>query len=326
MKMQNSITDVREIKVGHYTDSEAATGCTVILCEEGCSAGVDIRGSASATRHIDPLQSTSLTTKAHAILLSGGSAFGMDAAGGVMRYLEEHDYGFDTGVAKVPTVPAAIIFDLHIGSSKVRPGIEEGYKACLAASGGPVAEGCVGAGTGATVGNILGTDRMVKSGLGTAGQMIGNVTIGVIIVVNAFGDIFDPATGKIIAGPRDIENGGFLDTIEIMKSLKQPLGPFFSNTVIGVVATDADLDREQTSKLAQMTQTGLAKAIRPVHTMMDGDTMFAIATGKVEAIDINLLGAVAAELAATAILRAVRQAESLASIPAIKDINPGRQD
>ena len=318
--MHNAITDVPGIKVGHYTDKEAATGCTVILCEDGAVAGVDVRGAAPGTRETDSLRPMSLVGRAHAILLSGGSAFGLDAAGGVMRYLEEKGYGFDTGVAKVPIVPAAILFDLRLGSAKVRPGPNEGYKACLAASTGPVAEGCVGAGTGATVGKILGPERMTKSGLGTASQRLGNATVGAIVAANAFGDVVDPDTGKIIAGPRDIEKSGFLNTIEIMKKSKESLSSLPTNTTIGVVATDASLDKEQVNKMAQLAHDGLARTIRPAHTMVDGDAMFALATGKEGPGDVTMLGAIAAEVVAAAIVRAVTQAEGLAGIPAAKDI------
>jgi L-aminopeptidase/D-esterase-like protein len=318
--MHNAITDVPGIKVGHYTDKEAATGCTVILCEAGAVAGADVRGGAPGTRETDLLRPMSLVEQAHAILLSGGSAFGLDAAGGVMRYLEEHDYGFDTGVAKVPIVPAAILSDLGLGSAQVRPGPDEGYKACLAASTGPVAEGCVGAGTGATVGKVMGPERMTKSGVGTASQNLGNVTIGAIVAVNAFGDVIDPQTGKIIAGPRDIEKGGFLDTIEAMRWFIESLSTVPTNTTIGVVATGALLDKEQANKMAQLAHDGLARTVRPVHTMVDGDAIFALATGKEGPVDFPTLGAIAAEVVAAAIVRAVTQAEGLAGIPAARDM------
>ena len=318
--MYNAVTDVPGIKVGHYTDKEAATGCTVILCEEGAVAGVDVRGAAPGTRETDSLHPMSLVGRAHAILLSGGSAFGLDAAGGVMRYLEERGYGLDTGVVKVPIVPAAILFDLRLGSAKVRPGPDDGYKACLVASNGPVAEGCVGAGTGATVGKVLGPDRMTKSGLGTASQRLGSITIGAIVAVNAFGDVVDQDRGKIIAGPRDIEKGGFLNTIEIMKKSKESPSSLPTNTTIGVVATDASLDKEQVNKIAQLAHDGLARTIRPAHTMVDGDAMFALATGKEGPGDVTILGAIAAEVVAAAIVMAVTQAEGLAGIPAAKDV------
>ena len=319
--MHNAITDVPGIKVGHYTDKEAATGSTVILCEEGAVAGVDVRGSAPGTRETDPLRPMSLVGQAHAILLSGGSAFGLDAAGGVMRYLEERGYGFDVGVAKVPIVPAAILFDLSLGSSKVRPGPEEGYQACLAASSGEVAEGSVGAGTGATVGKILGPERMTKSGLGTASRRLGNITIGAIVAVNAFGDVIDPESGEVIAGPRNIEHGGFFRTIDIMKRIKESKSPIPTNTTIAVVATDASLNKEQVNKVAQMAHDGLARAIRPAHTMVDGDAIFVLSTGKGgEGEDVTIIGSIAAEVVATAIVRAVRQAEGLADIPAAADV------
>ncbi|MFQ5987312.1 MAG: P1 family peptidase [Dehalococcoidia bacterium] len=319
--MHNAITDVPGIKVGHYTDKEAATGSTVILCEEGAVAGVDVRGSAPGTRETDPLRPMSLVGQAHAILLSGGSASGLDAAGGVMRYLEERGYGFDVGVVKVPIVPAAILFDLFLGSSKVRPGAEEGYQACLAASSGQVAEGSVGAGTGATVGKILGPERMTKSGLGTASQRLGNITIGAIVAVNAFGDVIDPESGEVIAGPRNIEQGGFFRTIDIMERIKESKRPIPTNTTIGVVATDAPLSKEQVNKVAQMAHDGLARAVRPAHTMVDGDAIFVLSTGNGgEGEDVTIIGSIAAEVVATAIVRAVRQAEGLVGIPAAGEV------
>ncbi len=319
--MNNAITDVPGIKVGHYTDNESATGCTVVLCQEGVVAGVDVRGSAPGTRETDALRMTSLVGRAHAVLLSGGSAFGLDAASGVVRYLEENGFGFDVGVAKVPIVPAAILFDLRLGSAKVRPGPAEGYKACLAASDGPVAEGSVGAGTGATVGKIMGPERMTKSGLGTASCRVGNFTIGAIFAVNALGDVVDPKTGDIIAGPRDIEHGGFVSTVEVMKQLSESKTITPNNTVIGVVATDASLNKEQAIKVAQMAHDGVARTIRPAHTMFDGDAIFALATGREEQEDVTLIGSLAAELVATAIVRAVREAEGLCGVPAARDVS-----
>ena len=326
MAVHNAITDVPGIKVGHYSDKEAATGCTVILCEEGAVAGVDIRGSAPGTRETDPLRPMSVVGQAHAILLSGGSAFGLEAAGGVMRYLEERGYGHDVGVAKVPIVPAAILFDLRIGSASVRPGPEEGYKACLAASGGPVAEGSVGAGTGATVGKMMGPERMTKSGLGTASEKLGDVTIGAIVAVNAVGDVVDPETGQVIAGPRDIERGGFFRTIDIMRKLKESKSPVPTNTTIGVVATDARLNKEQVNKVAQMAHDGLARAIKPTHTMVDGDAIFVLSTakgGETSIEDVTIIGSIAAEVVAEAVVRAVMQAESVAGVPAAKDVRHG---
>ncbi|UCH50531.1 MAG: P1 family peptidase [Chloroflexota bacterium] len=320
--MYNAITDVSGIKVGHYTDKQAATGCTVILCETGAVAGVDVRGSAPGTRETELLRPMNLVERVQAILLSGGSAFGLDAAGGVMRYLEERGFGQETMVAKVPIVPAAILFDLDTGSSKIRPGIEEGYKACLAATEKETAEGCVGAGTGATVGKFLGIERATKSGLGTASCKIGNdIIVAAIVAVNAIGDVIDPKTGKIMAGPRNEKNNGFIRTVELLtggtsSSKKNPLP---SNTTLGVVATNACLNKEQINKLAQMAQDGLARAINPSHTMYDGDTIFALSLGD-KVGDLTTLGTAAAEVVADSIVRAVQQAETLAGIPATKDV------
>ena len=320
--MYNAITDVKGIKVVHYTDKEAVTGCTVILCETGAVAGVDVRGSAPGTRETDLLRPMNLVEKVHAVLLSGGSAFGLDAAGGVMRYLEEKGIGHETMVAKVPIVPAAIIFDLNVGSSKIRPGIEEGYQTCLTATEREVAEGCVGAGTGATVGKILGIERATKSGLGTASCKIGDdVIVAALVVVNAIGDVIDHKTGKILVGPRNEQNNGFLSTTELLTGgiYSYRKNPLATNTTLGVVATNANLTKEQVNKLAQMAQDGIARAINPSHTMYDGDTMFALSLGD-KTGDITVLGTAAAEVVANAIGRAVQQAETLAGIPAMKDV------
>ena len=318
--MYNAITDVQGIKVGHWTDREAATGCTVILCEKGAVAGVDVRGSAPGTRETDLLNPVHLVEKIHAILLSGGSAFGLDAAGGVMRYLEERGYGHETQAGKVPLVPAAIIFDLPIGNAKIRPGAEQGYQACLAATSGKVAEGTVGAGTGALVGKALGSEQATKSGIGTASQRFGNdIIVGAIVAVNAIGDVVDPETGRTIAGPRRPDGSGFLNTSEIWKSGRGLGDIFVCNTTIGVVATNARLSKPQTTKVAQMAHDGLARAIRPVHTMVDGDTVFALSFGDKQA-DVTLVGVVAAEVIAQAIVRAVTQAEGLCGIPAVAEL------
>lgn len=322
LAMYNAVTDIPGIKVGHYADRDAITGCTVILCENGAIAGIDVRGSAPGTRETDLLRPMNLVEKVQAILLSGGSAFGLDAAGGVMRYLEERGFGHETmtGVAKVPIVPTAIIFDLNIGSSKIRPGIEEGYQACLAAGDKAVAEGCVGVGTGATVGKILGIDRATKSGLGTASQEIGDgIIVAALVVVNAVGDVVDRRIGKIVAGPRQEHNKGFLSTIELLKQLQSGQVSPIGNTTLGVVATNAALNKEQVNKLAQMAQDGIARAINPSHTMHDGDVVFALSLGE-KLCDITILGAIAAEVMADAIVRAVEQAETIAGIPAIKDL------
>lgn len=320
--MYNAITDVPGIKVGHYTNELAATGCTVILCEKGAVAGVDVRGSAPGTRETDLLRPMNLVQQVQAVLLSGGSAFGLDAATGVMRYLEERGYGFDTVVAKVPIVPAAVLFDLSIGDPGIRPGAEEGYRACLEAEGGVVAEGSVGAGTGATVGKVLGIERATKSGLGTASRWLdGNIVVAAIVAVNAFGEVLEPASGRILAGPRQPGERGFANTLEVLESVERGWKGLPTNTTIGVVATNIALDKEQVNKLAQMAQDGLARSIRPCHTMVDGDTLFALSSGEEGGqVDITTLGAMAAEVVAASVVRAVTQAETLAGIPAAKDI------
>jgi len=320
--MYNAITDVLGIKVGHYTDRKAATGCTVILCEAGAVAGVDVRGSAPGTRETDLLRPMNLVEKVQAVLLSGGSAFGLNAAGGVMKYLEERGFGHETMVAKVPIVPAAVLFDLDIGNSKIRPGIDEGYKACLAATEKKVAEGCVGAGTGATVGKILGIEQATKSGVGTFSCKIGDgIIVAAIVVVNAIGDVIARKTGEILAGPRNEKNNGLLSTVELLTSntLSYIKNPLPTNTTLGVVTTNASLNKEQVNKVAQMAQDGLARAINPSHTMYDGDTIFALSLGD-KVGDLTTLGTAAAEMVADAVIRAVQQAETLAGIPAIKDI------
>jgi len=320
MVMCGAITDVSGIKVGHYTDKQAVTGCTVILCEQGAVAGVDVSGSSPGTRETDLLRPGNLVEMVQAIVLSGGSAFGLDAATGVVRYLEERGFGYETGAGRVPIVPAAIIFDLNIGDSKIRPGANEGYQACLAATNIEVAEGCVGAGTGATVGKILGIERAVKSGLGTASKKIaGDTVVAALIVVNAVGDVIEPGTGKILAGPRKADGSGFLSTSKVWKGESKEAGPPL-NTVIGVVATDARLSKGEANRLARVAQVGIARTIDPCHTMHDGDALFALSSGAKET-DVSALGAAAAEVVAEAIVRAIHKAETLAGVPAIKDVN-----
>ncbi len=330
MAKNYSITLIDGIRVGHAQDFEAVTGCTVILCEKGAVGGVDQRGGAPGTRETDALQPVHLVDKVHAVMLAGGSAFGLDAASGAVRYLEEKKVGFNVGVARVPIVPAAILFDLGIGSSQRWPDAEMGYQACLNASRSAPAEGSVGAGTGATVGKILGIGQAMKGGIGTAAIEIGaGVRVAAIVAVNAFGDVIDPETGKIIAGARSLKKGPikigkgrFADTMKVMKSLvgRSILGAAQrGNTVIGVVATNAKFDKEGATKVARMAMNGTARTIRPANTMLDGDTIFALAAGKRKA-DVNIVGAYAAEVVAEAVLRAVRAAKSLGGIPGIRDL------
>ena len=321
--MFNAITDVEGIKVGHYTDLKAATGCTVIVCEQGATAGVDVRGSAPGTRETALLNPVCLVEQVHALVLTGGSAFGLDAATGVMRTLEECGIGFDMWVAKVPIVPAAVLFDLTIGRPDVRPDAEAGRQACLAAQTGPVAEGTVGAGAGATVGKVLGPQWSTKCGLGTASQTIGEGTVvAALVAVNALGDVVDPASNKIVAGLRNPAGGGFVSTVEQMKRMRGGATLGVTNTTIGVVATNATLTKAQANKMAQMAHDGLAMAIHPVHTMFDGDTVFALATGKPgkDPGDVNVIGAVAAEVMAQAIVRAAIMATSLCGVPAAAEL------
>jgi L-aminopeptidase/D-esterase-like protein len=322
--MHNAITDVEGIEVGHWTDLEAATGCTAILCREGAVAGVDVRGSAPGTRETDLLRPMNLVHQAHAVVLTGGGAYGLDASSGTMRWLEERSIGFDVGVGVVPIVASAVLFDLAIGRPDVRPDPEAGYAACESASDGPVAEGCVGAGTGATVGKLLGPPFATKSGIGVASRRIADeITVGALVAVNAFGDVVNPTSGEIIAGPRDPGGAGFVNTVErLLGDLSETMLAFPTNTTLAVVATDAALSKEGANKVAQMAHDGLAQVIRPAHTMLDGDTVFALATGRrAEATaDVSALGAVAASVLAEAVLRAVHQATSLAGVPAARDV------
>jgi L-aminopeptidase/D-esterase-like protein len=322
--MHNAITDVDGIEVGHWTDLEAATGCTVVLCRQGAMGGVDVRGSAPGTRETDLLRPLNLVQLAHAVLLTGGSAYGLDAAGGVMRWLEERGIGFDVGVGVIPIVAAAVLFDLGIGQPDLRPGLEAGYAACQAAVSGPVAEGCVGAGTGATVGKLLGPQHAVKSGIGTASRRLaGGATVGALAAVNAFGDVVEPATGELLAAPRHPGGQGLLNTVESMQGeLSHTMLGFPANTTLAVVATDAAISKEGANKMAQMAHDGLAQAIRPAHTMFDGDTIFALATGRrpKPSVDLSVVGAVAASALAEAIVRAIRQSVSLAGVLAARDL------
>ncbi len=317
----NALTDVPGIRVGHAQDERALTGCTVVLCDKGATVGVAVRGGGPGTRETDLCRPAHpLVDQAHAVLLSGGGAFGLAAADGVMRYLEERGVGFDTGVARVPIVPAAILFDLALGDAAVRPDAAMGYAACQAASDGPVGEGNVGAGTGATVGKLLGMKRCTKGGLGTASVELGRgLVVAALVVVNPLGDVVDPQTGHIIAGTRRPVGRGFADTQELMRGRLGQAALAFTNTVIGVVATNADLDLAQANYVAGMAHDGIARVVRPAHTLLDGDTLFALATGEIQA-DVSLVGAYAAEMVAQAIVRGVRAAREVAGIPAAADL------
>jgi len=317
---QNAITDIPGIKVGHAQNDIALTGCTVILVENGAIGGVDQRGGAPGTRETDLLSPMHLVTEVHAILLAGGSAFGLDAAAGVMRYLEEHNIGIDTGDARVPIVPAAVIYDLGLGNPKIRPDAPMGYQACLNASSDSPSEGCVGAGTGAAAGKLLGIQHATKTGIGSASTQFGEgIVVGALVVVNPYGDVIDPTSGEIIAGTRNPDknsNHKFIDSLDYMKSTmdKTNFNVTGTNTIIGVVATNAKFTKEEVNKVAQMAQDGIARTIRPSHTMFDGDTIFALATG-VKVADVSVIGAVAADVFAQAILNGVETAKSTGELP-----------
>jgi len=333
-KLYDSIIDVPGILVGHAQDEDALTGCTAVLCLQGAVAGVDQRGGAPGTRETDLLRPMHLVRKIHAVMLSGGSAFGLDAASGAMRFLEEKKIGFPAGPVKVPIVASAILFDLAIGSSKIRPDSKMGYRACAQASAAPPAEGNAGAGAGCTVGKIFGMAGAVKSGIGSASMDCGGgVRVGALVAVNAFGDVIDPASGAILAGARPVGTGPlrlgggerFADTLSVMRS---PAGRLIlglaegGNTVIGVVATNAGLSKEEAGKMAQMAQDGLARTVRPAHTMLDGDTIFALSTGSRKA-DISLVGSFAAEVFSRAIVKAVLAARAAGGLPAAIDVRSG---
>ncbi len=315
-----TITAVLGIEVGHATDLEGLTGCTVVLCRAGAVGGLDQRGGAPGTRETDLLRPMHRVNEVHGVLLAGGSAFGLAAADGVVRFLEEHGVGFETTAGRVPIVPAAILFDLALGDARARPDSDMGYAACQVASDAPVPEGTVGAGTGAAVGGILGPERAMKSGLGSAALSLGGgLVVGAVVTVNAFGDVVDPATGEIFAGARSPDAEELVGTLSLMRGLSGHGGLVGGqNTVIGVVATNARLTKEEANKMAQMAQDGVARTVRPAHTMYDGDTLFSLATGETEA-DVSLVGAYGAEVVAEAVVRAVKMAESAGGLPAYRD-------
>jgi L-aminopeptidase/D-esterase-like protein len=323
METSGSLVDVPGIRVGHYTDLANITGCTVIIAPpEGAVAGVDVRGRAPATRETDLIRPGHLVERVHAVLLTGGSAFGLDAASGIMQFLDEHNIGLNVGVTRVPIVPAAALFDLAIGNPRGRPGAAAGYAACLAASNAVVEEGSVGAGTGASVGHLLGMEFAVKGGIGTASQKIGrDIVVAALVATNAFGDVVHPKSGAVIAGTRKPETADWLDTGEAIKVMPSLPGSPITNTTIGVVATNALLTREQANVVAMMAHDGIARAIRPSHSMFDGDALFTLATGQVRNGDVTAIGHSASEVVAEAIVRGVRAATSLGGVPALRQLS-----
>ena len=310
--MLNSLCDVPGMRVGHAQDETARTGCTVILPEHPAVAGVDVRGSAPGSREIEALKSVRLVQEIHGILLTGGSAFGLDAAGGVQKYLEERGIGYDVQVTKVPIVPTGVIFDLAVGDAKVRPTAAMAYAACEAASFTETRLGRLGVGCGATIGKIRGVQHSMPGGVGMASWQSGNIVVGALVVVNALGDIIDPRQGNIIAGARN-DDGSFLNTQSYLQA--HVLSPFKSwgNTTLAVVATNARFNRDGVTKIAEMAQDGLAYVIRPSHTLFDGDMVFAMSTGNEQA-DVMAIGAIAADLVAAAIVQAVRVSNNIFTV------------
>jgi L-aminopeptidase/D-esterase-like protein len=347
--MPGGLTDVAGLEVGHFTDSRRPTGCTVVLARAGAVAGVDVRGASPGTRETELLSPINAVDKVHAILLAGGSAFGLDAAGGVMRWLDERGIGFPIGTPPkgsaaspgqaarpitVPIVPAAILFDLWVGDPAIRPDAASGYAACEAASVHAVAEGNVGAGTGASVGKLFGIERAMKGGLGTASLRVDGITIAALVAVNAMGDVVDPASGRLLAGARSADGARLVGTMPSLRGGELPprLRPHEStgtSTTLAVVATDAVLTKAETNKVAQMAHDGLARSINPVHTMGDGDVVFALATGASgRGAPVTLVGAFAAEVLAEAVVRAIRAAQGIGGdgmphLPAARDLVPG---
>jgi L-aminopeptidase/D-esterase-like protein len=321
-----AITDVAGIAVGHFTDTRRPTGCSVVLARDGAVAGVDVRGAAPGTRETDLLAPSNLVERVHAVMLAGGSAFGLAAADGAMRWLEEQGVGLDVHFATVPLVPAAVLFDLPLGDARIRPDAAAGYAACAAASRAAPAQGNVGAGAGAMVGKVFGAARAMKGGIGTASVRVGGVAVGALVAANPLGDVVDPATGRVIAGARTADGRALLDTRRALLAGEAPR-PILAgtNTTLAVIATDAALTKPQAHRLAQAGHDGLARTINPVHTMSDGDTVFAMATGLAQAPSpgMMVLATMAAEAVARAVLQAVWAAEAVSAgalhLPAARD-------
>ena len=323
-----AITDIAGLTVGHFTDTRRPTGCTVLLCPDGAVAGVDVRGAAPGTRETDLLHPLATLDQVQALLLTGGSAFGLAAADGVMRWLEERGHGVQVGPARVPIVPAAVLFDLWLGDHHIRPDAAAGHAACMAASSAHPAQGSVGAGAGATVGKLFGITRAMRGGIGTASIKVGAVTVAALVAVNAVGDVVDPQTGRVLAGARADDRRTPLDCMAAICDGQLPAALMAGMaTTIGIVATDAKLGKAQVNKLASMAHAGLARCINPVHTATDGDALFALATGRAGAdqqspAGLTVLGALAAEVTARAVVNAVRAATGLAEpdIPSCRDL------
>ena len=314
-------TDIDDIKLGHAQDKKGLTGCSVIICKEGATGGVDVRGGAPGTRETDLLDPSEMVEKIHAVVLAGGSAFGLDASSGVMQYLEERDIGFDVNVAKVPIVCSAVLFDLAFGNPKVRPDKEMGYKACLnSETYKDDINGNIGAGYGATVGKILGPSTSMKGGLGTYAVQVGDLKVGAIVAVNCLGDVVDPKNLNILAGALDKETNKFLDSEKILiNNLENPSNPFKGNTTIGLIVTNAKFSKAQAKKVSSMAHNGFARTMRPAHTMFDGDTIFTMATNKIDT-DLTTVGMLATNVMEKAVLRAIKEAKTLNGVLASNDL------
>lgn len=308
-----AITNVADIEVGHFTDARRPTGCTVIIARDGAVAGVDVRGAAPGTRETDLLHPSNLIDRVHAIVLSGGSAWGLDAASGVMQWLEENNIGLNVGVGLVPIVPAAVLFDLPVGGASVRPDAKAGYAACVAASRSAPAQGNVGAGAGALVGKLFGLQRAMRGGIGTASVTVNGVTVGAMIACNAVGDVINPTTGDVLAGARTPDGASPLNSRDAILAGIVPQSLLAgTNTTIGVIATDAILTKPQAHRLAQVAHDGLARSINPMHTLLDGDTLFALGTGRSgKSADMLVLCTLAAEVTAQAVVQAIRAAKGI---------------
>lgn len=317
---QINFTEIEDIKVGHAQDLNAGTGCSVILCEKGAVAGVDVRGGAPGTRETDLLDPVNLVEKIHAVVLAGGSAFGLDAASGVMQYLEEKDIGFDVQVTKIPIVCSAVLFDLAIGDHKIRPDRKMGYQACLNTAKRTCKEGNVGAGTGASVGKIKGMKRAMKSGLGCHAVQVGDLKIGALVAVNCLGDVIDPETGVLLAGVLNQDLAELADTEEILiQSYAKEKNLFAGNTTIGIIATNAILNKPQATKLASMSQNGYARTMRPAHSMFDGDTIFTLGTGHIQA-DLSVLGLLSTRVMERAVISAIMKTGPLLGLRCANDL------
>ena len=313
--------DIEDIKLGHCHNEIGGTGCSVVICEKGATGGVDVRGGSPGTRETDLLNPSEMVDKINAVMLSGGSAFGLDASSGVMEYLENKNIGFDVTVTKVPIVCQAVLFDLPFGDYKVRPNKAMGFEACQNSEiYNDDINGNIGAGFGATVGKFLGLDYAMKGGLGTYAIQAGDLKVGAIVAVNCLGDVIDPSNSNIIAGAYDREKNYFLNTENlIINSIENPKNPFKGNTTIGIIVTNADFDKAKATKVDSMAHNGYARTMRPAHTLFDGDTIFTMCTNKVNA-DVTTVGMIAAQVMEKAVLRGVKSAKGMFNVPSYSDI------